>query len=114
MRLQLSPLQAATSIVICSTCPPPIGGSRPSVVVGGDHLAGRRKHAAEHVVEDGEGIGAIGGSRSSRSVVAVLAAYSGLAAAAWGTESSVSLAKACALRTKANRADLETKTAERG
>ena len=41
------------------------------------------------------------------SIVAVLAAYSGFAAAKWGTESSVSLAKASALRTKANRADLE-------
>jgi len=41
------------------------------------------------------------------SLVAILAAYSGYAAAKWGTESSVSLAKASALRTKANRADLE-------
>jgi hypothetical protein len=41
------------------------------------------------------------------SLVAVLAAYSGYAAAKWGTESSVLLAKASALRTKANRADLE-------
>ncbi len=41
------------------------------------------------------------------SLVAVLAAYSGYAAAKWGTASSVSLAKASAARTKANRADLE-------
>ncbi len=41
------------------------------------------------------------------SLVAVLAAYSGYAAAKWGTESSVLLAKASAARTKANRADLE-------
>ena len=41
------------------------------------------------------------------SLVALLAAYSGFAAAKWSTESSVSLAKASALRTKANRADLE-------
>jgi hypothetical protein len=40
-------------------------------------------------------------------LVAVLAAYSGFAAAKWGTESSISLAKASALRTKASRADLE-------
>ena len=39
--------------------------------------------------------------------MAVLAAFSGYAAAKWGTESSVSLAKASAARTKANRADLE-------
>jgi hypothetical protein len=41
------------------------------------------------------------------SLVAVLAAYSGYAAAKWGTESSVTLAKASADRTKANRADTE-------
>ena len=41
------------------------------------------------------------------SLVAVLAAYSGYAAAKWGTYSSVSLAKASAARTRANRADLE-------
>ncbi len=41
------------------------------------------------------------------SLVAVLAAYSGYAAAKWSTESSVTLAKASASRTKANRADIE-------
>ncbi len=41
------------------------------------------------------------------SLVAVLAAYSGYAAAKWGTESSVTLAKASADRTKANRAELK-------
>jgi hypothetical protein len=41
------------------------------------------------------------------SMVAVLAAYSGYAAAKWGTESSLSLARASAARTKASRADLE-------
>jgi hypothetical protein len=41
------------------------------------------------------------------SLVAVLAAYSGYAAAKWGTESSVRLAKASAARTNANRADIE-------
>ena len=40
-------------------------------------------------------------------VVAVLAAWSGFAAAKWGTESSLQLAKASAARTQANRADLE-------
>ena len=38
------------------------------------------------------------------SVVAVLAAWSGFAAAKWGTESSLDLAKASAARTEANRA----------
>jgi hypothetical protein len=49
------------------------------------------------------------------SLVAVLAAYSGYAAAKWGTESSVALARASAERTKANRADIEaivTRTAD--
>lgn len=41
------------------------------------------------------------------SLVAVLAAYSGFAAAKWSTDSSVALATASAARTKANRADLE-------
>src|SRR3954470_17525858 len=41
------------------------------------------------------------------SIVAVLAAYSGYAAAKWGTESSVRLAKASALRTRSNRFDTE-------
>lgn len=41
------------------------------------------------------------------SMVAVLAAYSGYAAAKWGTESSVSLAKAASVRARANRYDTE-------
>jgi hypothetical protein len=41
------------------------------------------------------------------SLVAVLAAYSGYAAAKWSTESSVSLARASASRAKGSRADLE-------
>jgi hypothetical protein len=41
------------------------------------------------------------------SVVALLAAYSGYAAAKWSTDSSVSLARASTARAKANRADLE-------
>jgi len=41
------------------------------------------------------------------SIVAVLAAYSGYAAAKWGTESTVVLAQASGERAKANRADAE-------
>ena len=40
-------------------------------------------------------------------IVAVLAAYSGFAAAKWGTDSSLQLAKASAARTEANRVELE-------
>ena len=81
-------------------------GLSPSEV--GKEIGGHARHADA---------GAPGGHRHDRilsilealllSLVAVLAAYSGYAAAKWGTESSVSLAKASALRTKANRADLE-------
>ena len=81
-------------------------GLSPSEV--GKEIGGHARHADA---------GATGGHRHDRilsilealllSLVAVLAAYSGYAAAKWGTESSVSLAKASALRTKANRADLE-------
>jgi hypothetical protein len=72
----------------------------------GKEIGEHRKHAA-----------AAGGDRHDRllsitealllSLVAVLAAFSGYAAAKWSTESSVTLAKASALRTKANRTDLE-------
>ncbi len=41
------------------------------------------------------------------SLVAVLAAWSGYAAAKWGTESSVSLARASAARTKASREEIQ-------
>lgn len=41
------------------------------------------------------------------SLVALIAAYSGYASAKWGTESSLSLARASADRTKASRADIE-------
>jgi hypothetical protein len=85
-------------------------GLSPSEV--GKEIGEHSQHAAEHSQP------AHGGHRRDRlltivealllSLVAVLAAYSGYAAAKWGTESSVSLAKASALRTKANRADLES------
>jgi hypothetical protein len=41
------------------------------------------------------------------SLVALLAAFSGYAAAKWGTESSLSLARASTMRAKASRANLE-------
>lgn len=83
-------------------------GLSPSEV--GKEIAEHKKHA-KHAADDPEE------SRHERwltiieavllSLVAVLAAYSGYAAAKWGTESSVKLATASAERTKANRADLE-------
>jgi hypothetical protein len=44
------------------------------------------------------------------SVVAIVAAWAGYSAAKWGTESSLKLAKASAIRTKANGAYLESFT----
>ena len=81
------------------------------------------KEIAEHHKEAAEKQGAEGGSAGEAkghdrlitiieavllAVVAVLAAYSGFAAAKWGTESSLQLAKASAARTESNRADLES------
>jgi hypothetical protein len=68
---------------------------------------GEHKHAAEEPPKDGRDRLLSITEAILLSLVAVLAAYSGYAAAKWGTYSSVSLAKASAARTKANRADLE-------
>jgi hypothetical protein len=66
-----------------------------------------------HTVEEKEGSGAEAKGRDRvmtiieailLAVVAVIAAWSGFAAAKWGTESSLDLAKASAARTEANRA----------
>jgi hypothetical protein len=68
---------------------------------------GEHKHAAEDPPKDRRDKLLSVTEALLLSLVAVLAAYSGYAAAKWGTDSSVSLAKASAARTKANRADLE-------
>ena len=74
----------------------------------GKEIAEHRQHVAEaekekerrdHIISIVEAI--------VLSLVAVVAAYSGFAAAKWATESSVSLARASASRTKASRFDLE-------
>ena len=77
----------------------------------GKEIAEHKKRAAERGAEQERG------NKHDRvlsivealvlSVVAVVAAYSGFAAAKWSTESSLSLARASALRTKASRADAE-------
>jgi hypothetical protein len=72
----------------------------------GKEIGGHRKHAADGAKDRRDRLLSIT-EALLLSLVAVLAAYSGYAAAKWGTESSVSLARASALRTKANRADLE-------
>ena len=82
-------------------------GLSPSEV--GKEIAEHRKKAEEQ----GEGSAAEAKGRDRvitiieallLAIVAVLAAYSGFAAAKWGTESSLQLAKASAARTEANRA----------
>jgi hypothetical protein len=81
----------------------------------GKEIAEHSKREAEHAEEERDDEG--GRDRHPRwisivealllSIVAVLAAYSGFAAAKWSTESSLSLARASTLRAKASRADLE-------
>ncbi len=73
----------------------------------GKEIAEHKKHTAEDK-EEGHGDRWLSILEAVLlSLVAVLAAYSGYAAAKWGTESSVTLARASADRAKANRADLE-------
>jgi hypothetical protein len=78
-----------------------------SAVEVGKEIGEHGKHAAQGGAEDRRDRVLAVTEALLLSLVAVLAAYSGYAAAKWSTESSVSLAKASAARTKANRADLE-------
>jgi hypothetical protein len=73
--------------------------------VGKEIAAHRRREAERDAARRGRWISIT--EAVLLSVVAVFAAYSGFCAAKWGTEASVSLAKASAARTEANRADLE-------
>ena len=73
----------------------------------GKEIAEHRKHTAEDPDKDQHDRSLAIVEALLLSLVAVLAAYSGYAAAKWSTESSVALAKASAERTKANRADIE-------
>jgi hypothetical protein len=73
----------------------------------GKEIAEHKKHAAAEKEGDGQDRWLSIVEAILLSLVAVLAAYSGYAAAKWGTESSVMLAKASAERAQANRADLE-------
>jgi len=73
----------------------------------GKEIGQHREHAAHAGAEKGRDRLLTVTEALLLSLVAVLAAYSGYAAAKWSTESSVSLAEASAARTKANRADLE-------
>jgi hypothetical protein len=74
-------------------------------------------HHAHHAPESEDGDDSSSGHHSGRTmtivealllaVVAVLAAYSGFASAKWGTESSLTLAKASTVRNFASRAQLQ-------
>jgi len=79
-------------------------------------MAEHRKQAAEKQEEEANGSAAEARGHDRLftiveaillAVVAVLAAWSGFAAAKWSTHSSLQLAKASAARTEANRADYE-------
>ena len=73
----------------------------------GKEIAEHKAHADAHGTEDGQSNWLSVIEAVLLSLVAVLAAYSGFAAAKWGTESSLMLAKASAERTEASRNDLE-------
>jgi hypothetical protein len=85
-------------------CPVPEGLSPAEV---GKEIAEHKQHAAATTEHDGHDRWLSILEALLLSLVAVLAAYSGYAAAKWSTESSVALASASAARTKANRADTE-------
>ena len=77
----------------------------------GKEISEHRAHTLEEKEKEGSGGEAKGRDRVMTiieavllAVVAVIAAWSGFAAAKWGTESSLDLAKASAARTEANRA----------
>ena len=72
----------------------------------GKEIAEHRKHSGVHEVEGHDRTVTIV-EAVLLAVVAVLAAWSGYAAAQWGTESSLTLARASAARTEANRADTQ-------
>lgn len=81
----------------------------------GKEIGENKKHADDHPDDEHHDRWLSIAEAVLLSLVAVLAAYSGYAAAKWGTESSVELAQASADRTNANRADLEavvTRTAD--
>jgi hypothetical protein len=73
----------------------------------GKEVAAHRKHSGTHSEGDRRDRWLSLVEALLLSVVAVLAAYSGYAAAKWSTESSLTLARASAERAKANRADTE-------
>jgi hypothetical protein len=70
-----------------------------------EHEAERQEAAKAHEQRHDRAISII--EASLLAIVAVLAAWSGFAAAKWGTESSLHLAKASANRTEANAASLD-------
>ena len=71
----------------------------------GKEIAAHRKHEAERHLRRDRLISIV--EAVLLSVVALIAAWSGYSAAKWGTESSLSLAKASATRTKASLASLQ-------
>jgi hypothetical protein len=78
----------------------------------GEHA---KHHAAEHADEQGHPDRWVSIAEAVLlSIVTIIAAWSGFSAAKWGTESSLTLAKASAVRTKASRAFQESLTLRNG
>lgn len=80
-------------------------GLSPSEV--GKEIAEHHKHTSEHGELTGHERVITIVEAILLAVVAVLAAWSGYASAEWGTESSLTLARASTARTEANRMDME-------
>jgi hypothetical protein len=78
----------------------------------GEHA---KHHAAEHADEKGHPDRWVSIAEAVLlSIVTIIAAWSGFSAAKWGTESSLTLAKASAVRTKASRAFQQSLTLRNG
>jgi hypothetical protein len=98
----------------CARTPPILSKRDPAVGEGGLSTSEVGKEIAEHAHHHGGHDEATGRDRVVTiieaillAVVAVLAAWSGYASSKWGTESSLTLARASAARTRASRAQLE-------
>ena len=72
----------------------------------GQEIAGHAKHGGDHKLDRRDRILSIA-EAVLLSVVALLAAYSGYAAAKWTTEQRVALAASSGARSQANRANLQ-------
>src|SRR4051794_38968566 len=84
------------------------GGLSPAEV--GKEIAEHKHHTSEHGGGEAHGSDRVITIIEAilLAVVAILAAWSGYASAKWGTEQSLTLARASTARTEASRADLQS------